>query len=161
MEIQWSFLAHMVSRNAGWNMCDLEGSLFLHLLSKEKRKLFFLTYERANWLIFQDAYPQLLLYQYSTKKNKPMFHLLKYFQVSSFMEREWNYFWKHRDLQRLLFSLIINEQHVIHKPLICHSYYQKRYFTLIFIYFKTGFILVMYFYQLVMETYTVHVQVDL
>ncbi len=24
-EIQWSFLAGMVSRNAGWNMCDLEG----------------------------------------------------------------------------------------------------------------------------------------
>ena len=92
-EIHWSFLASMVSRNAGWNMCDLEGKWFPIFYEKEMRERLFLTYERANWLIFQDAFPQLLLYQYSTKVKQAMFHLLKYFHVSSFMEREWNYFW--------------------------------------------------------------------
>src|SRR4051794_23121599 len=104
-EIHWSFLANMVSRNAGWNMCDLEGQWFPHLLKKEIRERLFITYERANWLIFQDAFPQLLLYQYSTKVKQPMFHLLKYFHVSAFMEVEWHYFWLHRDYWRLLVSL--------------------------------------------------------
>ncbi|MDQ6599428.1 DUF2515 family protein [Bacillus salipaludis] len=56
-DIIWSFLAHMVSRNGGWNMCDLEGSIFPHLLESKIRKQLFLTYERANWLIFHDVFP--------------------------------------------------------------------------------------------------------
>jgi len=127
-EIHWSFLAHMVSRNAGWNMCDLEGKWFPHLLRRETRERLFLVYEKANWIIFQDAYPQLLLYQYSTELKRSMFHLLKYFHVSSFMEKEWNYFWVQRDYQRLLISLIVNEQYVIQKPVICHPFYQKMEF---------------------------------
>lgn len=71
--IKWSFLAHMVSRNAGWNMCDLKGKWFSKVIGKQKRDLLFQTYEKANWLIFQDAYPQLLLYQYSTKKGRQCF----------------------------------------------------------------------------------------
>nr|WP_256240305.1 DUF2515 family protein [Bacillus sp. V3B] len=127
-EIHWSFLASMVSRNAGWNMCDLEGKWFPSLLRKETRDRLFITYERANWIIFQDAFPQLLLYQYSTKVMQPMFHLLKCFHVSSFMEGEWNYFWLHKDYRRLLISLIINEQHVIHKPVIHHPFYSQKVF---------------------------------
>ena len=60
-DIIWSFLASMVSRNGGWNMCDLEGPIFPHLLAEKVRKQLFLTYERANWLIFHDVFPQLLL----------------------------------------------------------------------------------------------------
>src|SRR5437763_11140503 len=77
-DIIWSFLASMVSRNGGWNMCDLEGDIFPEMLEPKMRKQLFLTYERANWLIFHDVFPQLLLYQYSTKVNQPMFHLLSY-----------------------------------------------------------------------------------
>ncbi|MBY0122627.1 DUF2515 domain-containing protein [Bacillus sp. S/N-304-OC-R1] len=127
-EIIWSFLASMVSRNAGWNMCDLEGKWFPQIINKKLRKKLFLTYERANWLIFQDAYPQLLLYQYSTKKNRPMFHLLRYFHVSSFMEKEWNVFWEHRQIKRLMISLIINEQNMIENPVIHHPVYKKKVF---------------------------------
>lgn len=127
-EILWCFLAHMVSRNAGWNMCDLEGEWLPQLIDKKMREMLYLTYERANWLIFQDAYPQLLLYQLSKRKKQPMFHLLKYFQVSLFMEKEWNAFWLHQDRKRLLFSLIINEQNVIQKPVIHHPFYQKKVF---------------------------------
>ena len=91
-EIKWALLAAFVSRNAGWNMCDLEGEWFRSLLSDEYRASLFLTYERANWYIFQDAYPQLLLYHYSTILKRPLFHLLSYFFVSDFMIREWNGF---------------------------------------------------------------------
>ncbi|MBP2241338.1 hypothetical protein J2Z40_001900 [Cytobacillus eiseniae] len=127
-EILWSFLASMVSRNAGWNMCDLKGALFPKLLKKNFRKKLFFTYERANWLIFSDAYPQLLLYQYSTKIKRPMFHLLKFFHVSTFMVREWKQFWRERNMQRLMIALIINEQNIIQKPVIKHPIYNSSIF---------------------------------
>jgi hypothetical protein len=132
-DILWSFLASMVSRNAGWNMCDLEGKWYPQILKAETRKQLFLTYERANWLIFQDAYPQLLLYEYSTKLNTPMFHLLRYFQVSPFMINEWSDFWRNKDKYRLMIALIINEQNVIQKPVIEHPiYYKKVFHSLLF-----------------------------
>lgn len=132
-EIQWAFLASMVSRNAGWNMCDLEGNCFPKVIGKRVRDLLYFTYERANWLIFQDAYPQLLLYHYSTKMNKPMFHLLKKFHISSFMEREWLHFWRDGNKKRLMISLIINEQNVIQEPVIEHPVYKNKVFhTMLF-----------------------------
>ena len=127
-DIIWSFLASMVSRNGGWNMCDLEGSFFPHLLEPTIRKQLFLTYERANWLIFHDVFPQLLLYQYSTKINRPMFHLLPYFHVSIFIQKEWYRYWKEADKNRLTTALIINEQNVIHTPVIQHPVYKKKIF---------------------------------
>ncbi|WNS73995.1 DUF2515 domain-containing protein [Bacillus sp. DTU_2020_1000418_1_SI_GHA_SEK_038] len=127
-EVIWSFLASMVSRNAGWNMCDLEGKWFPKIINKKFRKKLFLTYERANWLIFQDAFPQLLLYQYSTKMNRPMFHLLKFFHVSIFMEREWRLFWEQKCIKRLLISQIINEQNIIQKPVLKHPAYKNKVF---------------------------------
>jgi hypothetical protein len=127
-DISWSFLASMVSRNGGWNMCDLEGSIFPHLLEMNTRKQLFLTYERANWLIFQDVFPQLLIYQYSIEKNRPMFYLLHYFHVSSFIQKEWIRYWKKRDRNRLMSALIINEQNVIQTPVIEHPVYKSRVF---------------------------------
>ncbi|HYK72281.1 MAG TPA: DUF2515 family protein, partial [Pseudoneobacillus sp.] len=127
-DIKWSFLASMVSRNGGYNMCDLEGEYFSKILEPTFRTQLFLTYERANWLIFHDVYPQLLIYDYSTKLNRPLFHLLKFFQVSNFILREWNLYWKNQDQQRLMNSLIINEQNVIQKPVIEHHIYKKKVF---------------------------------
>lgn len=127
-EIKWSFLAHMVSRNAGWNMGDLEGKWFPQVIAQEKRLQLFQTYERANWLIFQDAFPQLLLYHYSTKKRSPMFHLLRYFHVSQFMVQEWQRFWERGDQERLLIALVINEQNVIQNPILRQPFYRKRVF---------------------------------
>ncbi|MFB6466043.1 DUF2515 domain-containing protein [Cytobacillus sp. Hz8] len=132
-EVKWAFLASMVSRNAGWNMCDLEGNWLPKMISNPMRQRIFQTYERANWLIFQDAYPQLLLYHYSTLLNRPMFHLLKEFHVSSFMEKTWSLFWKKRDQKKLLCALIINEQNVIENPVVKNPNYEKRVFhSLIF-----------------------------
>jgi hypothetical protein len=127
-DLIWSFLAYMVSRNGGWNMCDLEGDIFPKLLKPQTRKQLFLTYERANWLIFHDVFPQLLLYQYSTKMNRPMFHLLPFFNISTFIQREWWQYWRTNDQLRLTTSLIINEQNVIQTPVIEHPVYKKKVF---------------------------------
>ncbi|PFA70071.1 hypothetical protein CN378_01840 [Bacillus sp. AFS015802] len=127
-EIKWSFLAAMVSRNAGWNMTDLKGDIFSKLLSPETCEILFMTYERANWSIFQDAFPQLLLYHYSTIYKKKMFHLFKDFHISSFMEEEWNRFWEEGDERRLAQSLIINEQHLIQGPVIEQDLYKRKVF---------------------------------
>jgi hypothetical protein len=135
-EITWAFLASMVSRNGGWNMCDLEGEWFPKIIPKEKRALLFQTFECANWQIFQDAYPQMLLYHYSTKKDKAMFQLLPFFNVSSFMEREWNLFWNERNRKRLMTALIINEQNVIQKPVIEHPVYREKVFRTFFFSFQ-------------------------
>ncbi len=127
-EINWAFLASMVSRNGGWNMCDLEGKWFPKIIPQKVRNVLFMTYERANWLIFQDAFPQMLLYHYSTKIGRPLFHLLSFFHVSSFMEEEWYLFWNERNEKRLTTSLIINEQNVIQKPVIDHPVYRDKVF---------------------------------
>jgi hypothetical protein len=128
-EIRWALLAGMVSRNAGWNMTDLESKWFQHLLNKTDRDILFSTYERANWAIFEDAYPQLLIYEWSKKIGQPLFHLLARLKVSSFMEQEWVRFWEKRDEIRLCTALIINEQHLIQKPVIEQPYYKNRVFS--------------------------------
>lgn len=127
-EIKWSFLASMVSRNAGWNMTDMKTETYKEFLSPRVRKQLFSTYERANWLIFSDAYPQLLLYQLSDTINKPLFHLLEDFSVSKFMQREWCHFWREKDKDRLLTALIINEQNVIQVPVTKHPFYKYHVF---------------------------------
>lgn len=128
-EIKWSYLASMVSRNAGWSMTDLQGKWYRKALKTEQRSLLFMTYERANWLIFHDAYPQLLLYQWSKRVNRPLFHLLKFFQVSHFMEIEWNKFWNEKQTNRLMTALIINEQNVIQTPVIKNKLYNSHVFN--------------------------------
>ncbi|MCM3586540.1 DUF2515 domain-containing protein [Mesobacillus maritimus] len=138
-DIIWAFLASMVSRNGGYNMCDLEGEWFPKILESPIRKQLFLTYERANWTIFHDAYPQLLLYHYSTKMGMPMFHLLAHFHVSSFMVKEWKNYWVNRDKQRLMNALIVNEQNVIHHAVIHHHFYEKKVFHSLRFFFQDFF----------------------
>lgn len=138
-EIIWAFLASMVSRNGGYNMCDLEGEWFPKILEPAVRQQLFHTYERANWTIFHDAFPQLLLYHYSTKVGRPLFHLLKYLNISTFMEKEWNHYWINNEKSRLMNALIINEQNVIHHSVIQHHDYRKRVFNSIRFVFQDFF----------------------
>jgi hypothetical protein len=131
IEIHWAFLAHMVSRNGGWNMTDLKGSHIVQLLSYEKAAVFFRFLEKANYFIFKDAFPQLLLYEASKKANKSYFHLLCFFEVSSFMGPVWRMFLKaEQDNRKLLtISLIINEQYLIEKKVMNNPYYHKKIVT--------------------------------
>jgi hypothetical protein len=132
-EIHWAFLAHMVSRNGGWSMTDLKAELLNRILSKEEKKSYFSFLERGNWLIFQDAYPQLLLYEESLKSEKSLFRLLPHLNVSIFMETIWQHFWQSSNSSLLTIGLIINEQHYIEKRVIQNQkYIQEVFHTLEF-----------------------------
>jgi len=124
-EIHWAFLGHMVSRNGGWNMTDLRGELISNLLSEQEQTDFFLFLERGNWLIFQDVYPQFLLYQESLKRNKNLFYLLPFFNVSTFMETIWNHFLRNGNRYILAIALVINEQSYLEQRVIQNSAFKK------------------------------------
>ncbi|MBS4198720.1 DUF2515 family protein [Bacillus sp. FJAT-49732] len=120
-DIQWAFLGHMVSRNGGWNMTDLKGDLISKLMNDETKNVFFSFLERGNWLIFQDAFPQFLLYAECVRRNKNLFYLLPYLNVSLFMQVIWEYYWRFRDRYVLAIAQVINEQsylehRIIHSP---------------------------------------------
>jgi len=126
LEMHWAFLAHLVSRNGGWNMTDLRGGLLPLLLPKEAAAPLFLFLERANALIFHDAYPQLLLYEESKRQGAPLFHLLPSLSVSAFMKPFWEYFWETGDAALLTVALIINEQQYIQLRVIEHPFFRAR-----------------------------------
>jgi hypothetical protein len=127
-ELHWALLAHMVSRNGGWNMSDLRGGLMINLTDISLRDNLYRMLERCNALIFQDAYPQLQLYMHSKQRGSSYFHLLPQFHVSAFMSSFWNSFWMDRNSALLAVGLIINEQHYIEERVIQLPYFQKRVF---------------------------------
>ncbi len=127
-EIHWAFLGHMVSRNGGWNMTDLKGEFLSRLMDEQSRKDFFSFLERGNWLIFQDAYPQFLLYEESLFQSRNLFYLLPYLNVSTFMEVIWNYFWEESDSYMLAIALIINEQSYLENRIVQNPHYKKKVF---------------------------------
>ncbi|GGJ61264.1 DUF2515 family protein [Virgibacillus salexigens] len=123
-EIHWALLGHLVSRNGGWNMTDLKGDLLPRLMTNRERENFFSFLERGNWLIFQDVFPQCLLYQQSLAKQKNLFYLLPYLDVSIFMEVIWNNFWEYRDCRQLAIAMIINEQNYLEERVIQNKHFQ-------------------------------------
>lgn len=124
-ELHWALLAHMVSRNGGWSMTDVKGSLLQPVLKDRDVQSLFDMFERSNWLIFHDAYPQLLLYEQSVRRGEPLFHFLQYLGVSRFMEAVWHYFWREQDTPLLTLALIINEQQYIEKRIVQHPHYRR------------------------------------
>lgn len=125
-ELHWAFLAHMVSRNGGWNMTDLKGEWLPRLLSTARIQYLFEFLERANSFIFHDAYPQLALYREAKKRNTPLTHLLPAFGVSRFMRPVWEHFWKERNSALLTLALIINEQNYIEKRVVQNPYFKQK-----------------------------------
>lgn len=124
-EIHWAFLAHMVSRNGGWSMTDVKGSLLRPVLSEQMVQSLFDMFERSNWLIFHDAYPQLLVYAASVRHGKPLFHLLPHFGISRFMTKVWPSFWQEKKSSLLTIALIVNEQQYIEKRIVQHPHYRR------------------------------------
>lgn len=125
-EIHWAFLGHMVSRNGGWNMTDLKGSFLSKLLNQNEVEVFFDFLERGNWLIFQDVFPQFLLYEESLRHGKSYFHLLPHLNISIFMETIWNQFLNDSDSHILTLALIVNEQSYLEERVISDAVYQKK-----------------------------------
>ncbi len=127
-EIHWAFLGHMVSRNGGWNMTDLKGEFLSRLMDEQSTQDFYSFLERGNWLIFQDAYPQFLLYEESLFQSRNLFYLLPYLNVSAFMEVIWNHFWEESDSYLLAIALIINEQNYLENRIVQNPHYKKKVF---------------------------------
>lgn len=125
-EIHWALLAHMVSRNGGWSMTDIKSGLMSNLTNNEFKNHLYRFLERCNALIFQDAYPQLLLYKYSKRMKRSCFHLLPHFHISAFMEPFWDRFWIDRNSSLLTVALIINEQNYIEKRVVQHPYFREQ-----------------------------------
>ena len=59
-EVHWALLAAFVSRNAGYFMTDLKSTRYRRPLTARRKERAFQALERCNWLIFRDAFPQLL-----------------------------------------------------------------------------------------------------
>lgn len=125
-EIHWAFLGHVVSRNGGWNMTDLKGDLLSKLLNEQRREDYFHFLERGNWLIFQDVYPQFLLYAECIRQNKNLFYLLPFLHVSVFMEVAWNDFWKRGDGYTLAIAQVINEQSYLEERVVKKPVYKEK-----------------------------------
>lgn len=125
-ELHWALLAHMVSRNGGWNMTDLRGELLPRIMSPQRAKSIFQFLETANSYIFQDAYPQLRLYVESRKQKRSLFHLLPSFNISHFMLPFWEQFLQTQDSSLLTIALIVNEQHYIEERVIQNNYFMKH-----------------------------------
>lgn len=128
-EIHWAFLAHMVSRNAGWNMTDLKGGLLSRLMTQKERVSFFSFLERGNWLIFQDAFPQFLVYEESLRRKQNLFYLLPHLHISLFMEVIWTQFWEEQDAYLLTVALIINEQNYLESRVLKNPAFKKDIFN--------------------------------
>jgi hypothetical protein len=124
-EVHWSFLAHMVSRNAGYFMTDLKGEFLPDLIDRSVIEELYFMLEKGNSMIFQDAYPQLLLYEESKRRNISLFNLCKFFNVSSFMEGVWEMFFDGDRTPLLPTAQIINEQSHIEKHLIRTEQFHK------------------------------------
>lgn len=106
-------------------MTDLKGELLTKLLSEREKNDFFSFLERGSWLIFQDVYPQFMIYDLSVRSSQEMFHLLPHFQTSAFMETMWRYFWHSGDKSTLAVAMVINEQSYLEKRLIQNHHYKK------------------------------------
>ncbi|MGG1517486.1 DUF2515 family protein [Paenibacillus oryzisoli] len=124
-ELHWALLAHMVSRNGGWCMTDLRGELLPLLMKRDETEHFFAFLERANALIFQDAYPQLLLYLEGRRRGRSLFHLLPFLNISLWMTPIWEAFWQEQDSALLTIGLIVNEQHYIEQRVVQNSVFQQ------------------------------------
>ncbi|MFC7749872.1 DUF2515 family protein [Paenibacillus thermoaerophilus] len=125
-ELHWALVAHMVSRNGGWNMTDLQGELLPRLLTPEQRRHVFRFLETANSYIFGDAYPQLLLYDASVRAGRDLSGLLSEFGVSRFMIPVWRRFWQTREPAALTAALIVNEQHFIEKRVVRNPLFREQ-----------------------------------
>jgi hypothetical protein len=125
-EVHWALLAHLVSRNGGWNMTDLQAEWLPRLLDTAKRRACFGMLERANALIFHDAYAQLLLYEECRRSGRNLLHLLPALGVSAFMRPLWQQFLRTGDAVPLTIGLIVNEQNFIEGRVVQNSYYRRK-----------------------------------
>ena len=112
-ELPWLLMAHLVSRNAGYGMCDLarqlDGPRGADPALAEASRTLFLLLERANWLIFHDAWHHVLhhLLGRTAALASP--------RTPRFMIDAWRRYEASPDERRLVLDLVHNEQHLIER----------------------------------------------
>jgi hypothetical protein len=125
-EMHWALLAHLVSRNGGWNMTDLRGEWLPRIMDEPEIQSFFWFLERSNWLIFYDAYAQLLLYEEMKRTRSDLTRLLPLLGVSRFMAPLWREFLEQPNSVRLTRGLIVNEQQYIEQRVVRRPYFREH-----------------------------------
>ncbi|MFS0553239.1 DUF2515 family protein [Brevibacillus sp. 179-C9.3 HS] len=128
-EVHWALLAHLVSRNGGWSMTDLKGEWLPLIMEEEAIQPFFWFLERSNWLIFHDAYPQLLLYAEMKRTGADLTKLLAPLGVSIFMQTYWQEFLSSQDSAQISHALIVNEQQYIEQRVVQKPFTLNRIFS--------------------------------
>jgi hypothetical protein len=116
-ELPWLFMAHLVSRNAGYLMTDLARRLAGDAardpsLSSAMRTLFVLL-ERGNFLIFYDAWHHVCSYLAGDQLTSP--------RTPVFMCEAWGRFDTTRDQRQLVLDLVHNEQNLIERRAVHHA----------------------------------------
>jgi hypothetical protein len=95
-------------------------------MSRQAIQSSFAFLERCNWLIFHDAYPQLLLYKVMKREAADLTPLLPKLGVSRFMVPIWRGFLRNGNARRLARALIVNEQQYIEQRVVRHSDYRSE-----------------------------------
>jgi hypothetical protein len=111
IDLPWVLMAHLVSRNAGYLMSDLARTL--DPAFADAGESLFLLLERANWLIFVDAWHHLcshLLGRPLESPRVPRFMIDAWARSASSSERE------------LVIDLVHNEQHLIEHRAVHHPH---------------------------------------
>ncbi len=123
-EIHWALLAAFVSRNAGYFMTDLKSGRHPCPVSVRRKECTFEALERSNWLIFRDAFPQLLLYDLSLRRRQDCFGLVPQVTRSAHMTDFWRDFVRSGNSDRLTRSLIANEQAYVERRVVRNARYR-------------------------------------
>lgn len=124
-ELPWVLMAHLVSRNAGYLMTDLaralDGAAGADPAVAAATRTLFLLLERANWLIFHDAWHHVLhhLLGWTDRLAAP--------RTPAFMCAAWRRYEEDAAggespelARRLVLALVHNEQHLIEHRAVHH-----------------------------------------
>ncbi|HTJ45889.1 MAG TPA: DUF2515 family protein [Kofleriaceae bacterium] len=109
LDLPWVLMAHLVSRNAGYLMSDLARQVERMPLMKSAIENLFALLERANWLIFHDAWWHLGCHLLGRPLERP--------RVPEFMIEAWA---RRSSERELVLDLVHNEQHLIEHRAVHH-----------------------------------------
>ena len=128
-DIIWSFLASMVSRNGGWNMCDLVGSDISPTFRLNKREnSFFLPMSGQIGSFFMMLFLSYCSINIRRKLSSQCFIYFPILMFQLLSKKNGIDIGKKTIKNRLTTALIINEQNVIQTPVIEHPVYKKKVF---------------------------------
>lgn len=116
----WVLMAHLVSRNAGYLMSDLarmlDGPQGADPATAEAMRSLFLLLERANWLIFHDAWHHLL-HALAGRRGELTGPRTPRFMIDAWARHE-----GFGDERGLVLDLVHNEQNLIERRAVHHPH---------------------------------------